>query len=442
MSSARSRRRLVFLFLIPGVLLATTAGLAEEKPRVHVIKVDGIINPVSAEFIVRSIHAAEKARAAALVIELDTPGGLMESMKDIVKEMLAAEVPLIVYVYPSGSGAVSAGTFIAMAANILAMAPGTNIGAAHPLMIGGSGEDTSKVITEKATNWASAFIRSVAAKRGRNADWAEKAVRQSKSITEVEALKQRVIDFIAPSVDSLLVFSDGRKVEVGSGNKVTLHTRGAEVKIIEMNWRYRLLDKISHPNVAYILLILGIYGLIFELSNPGAILPGVVGGIFLILAFYALQTLPVNYAGLLLIVFAIVLFVLEVKVTSYGILTIGGIVSMILGSLMLIDAPSPAMRISLSVILAAAVTTAAFFLFAVGMALKAQTRKPTTGVEGLIGEHGVARTSIDPEGEVNVHGEIWHAISDDHVKEGEKVEVIGVQGLQVKVARTGGGKTN
>ncbi len=401
---------------------------------IYLIDVDGIINPVSAQYILRHIEQAEEAGAECLIIRLDTPGGLLESTKDIVKRMLSANVPIVVYVSPSGAGAVSAGVFLTLAAHIAAMDEGTNIGAAHPVSIGET-SDTSRVMEEKVTNWAVAYIRSIAEKRGRNADWAEQAVRRSISCTEKEALKQGVIDLVAPSLDSLLLALDGRKVQLAAGSKI-LRTKGAEVVNLPMTFRDRILYKISHPTVAYILLILGIYGLFFELSNPGAILPGVVGGIFLILAFFALQTLSVNYAGLLLILFAIVLFILEVKVTSYGILTLGGIVSMIIGSLMLFNTYDlPALRVSLSVVVAAALTTAAFFVFALGMALKAKRTKPTTGREGLIGEQGVALSHLGPdeEGQVKLHGEIWRAISTQSVRKGERIRVVGVEGLTLKV---------
>lgn len=404
---------------------------------VHVIKVESIITPVSAEFITKSIKRAEEENACALIIELDTPGGLLESTRDITKSFLAARIPIIVYVAPSGARAASAGVFICYAAHIAAMASSTNIGAATPVTIGGEMDSTS-AMKNKITNDAVAQIKTLAEKRGRNAEWAEKAIRQAAAITEKEALELNVINFISPSVDSLLNQVDGMQVEVDS-KKVTLETRGAQVVRREMNFRYRILEKISDPNIAYILLMLGIYGLFFELSNPGAIFPGVLGAIFLILAFFALQTLPVNYSGLLLIMLAIILFILEVKITSYGLLTIGGIVAMILGSLMLIEQPpenfQPVLSISLSLILAVVALTAAFFFFAVGMTWKTHLKKVTTGVAGMIGEIGVAQTKLAPDGNVTVHGEIWKAISDQIIKKGEKVRVISVDGLKLKVEK-------
>ncbi len=413
------------------------AALPPDDPIVHVIKVESIITPVSAEFITKSIKRAEEENARALIIELDTPGGLLESTRDITKSFLAAHIPIIVYVSPSGARAASAGVFICYAAHIVAMAPSTNIGAATPVSIGGEMDSTS-AMKHKVTNDAVAQIKALAEKRGRNVEWAEKAVREAASITEKEALELKVINFISPSVDSLLNQVNGLQVEVDS-KKVTLEIRDAQLVRREMNLRYRILEKISDPNIAYILLMLGIYGLFFELSNPGAIFPGVIGAIFLILAFFALQTLPVNYAGLLLIMLAIILFILEVKITSYGLLTIGGVVSMILGSLMLIEQPpdnfQPAIKISLSLILAVVAMTAFFLLFVFGMTLKTHLRKVTTGVEGMIGEIGVAQTKLAPDGSVAVHGEIWKAISGQSIKKGEKVRVVSVDGLRLKVEK-------
>ncbi|RMD92456.1 MAG: nodulation protein NfeD [Calditrichaeota bacterium] len=406
---------------------------------VHVIKVDGIINPVSAEFITRSIERAEQEGVHCLIIELDTPGGLLESTRQITKAFLASKIPIVVYVYPQGARAASAGVFVTYAAHIAAMAPSTNIGAASPVSIGAGGQqDSSSVLMHKIMNDAVAQVKALAEKRGRNAKWAEKAVREAVSITEKEALQLNVINFISPSVDSLLKQIHGMEVEVATG-KYKLNTKNARVVYREMNWRYRILDKISNPNVAYILLLLGIYGLIFELANPGSIFPGVVGAIFLILAFFALQTLPVNYAGLLLILLAIILFILEIKITSYGLLTIGGIISMLLGSLMLIEQPpktfAPALSISLSLIVTFVILTALFFIFAIGMAAKTHRKKVTTGPEGIIGEIGVAQTKIAPEGKVNVHGEIWGAFSENSIKKGEKVRVVNVEGLRLKVEK-------
>lgn len=418
-----------FLFLFAFVIL----GYAQEKAPVSFIEVDGIINPATAKFITDSIDQATQQNAQCLIIQLDTPGGLMESMRIIVKKILTANIPIIVYVAPSGARAASAGVFITLSAHIAVMAPGTHIGAAHPVTLGAEGKE-SKTMTEKVVNDAAADIKATAKMRGRNVDWAEKAVRKSVSITEEEALKLKVIDFVSPDLQGLLTKIDGRIVKF-NGVTRTLHTKGVQPQPIQMSWRERLLDIISNPTIAYILLMLGIYGIFFELSSPGAILPGVVGGIFLILAFYALQMLPVNYAGLALIFFGIILFIAEIKVVSHGLLAVGGVISLFLGSIMLFHTPTEYMRISMSVIIPAVLVSAAFFIFAVTKAIKARLSKPTTGMEGLIGEIGTASTPIAPEGKVSIHGEFWDVISDQNIERGEKVQVIGVTNLKLKVKK-------
>ena len=407
---------------------------SQEKSPVYTIEVDGIINPATAKFIVDSIDQAAQEGAQCLIIQLDTPGGLMESMRIIVKKMLASTIPIIVYVAPSGARAASAGVFITMAANIAVMAPGTHIGAAHPVMMGGGEGKESKTMTEKIVNDTVSYIKTIAKNRGRNVDWAEKAVKKSVSITEEEAVKLNVVDFISPDLSSLLTKIDGKVVKF-DGVTRTLQTKGVQPKPLEMSWRDRLLDIISNPTIAYILLMLGIYGIFFELSSPGAILPGVVGGIFLILAFYALQMLPVNYAGLALILFAIILFIAEVKVVSHGLLAIGGVISLFLGSMMLFRSPVEYMRVSMSVIIPAVLVSAAFFIFAVTKAVHARLKQPTTGMEGLIGEVGIASTPIAPEGKISIHGEFWNVMSDQAVEKGEKVQVIGVANLKLKVKK-------
>ena len=414
------------------VTLLSISMLFSSPKRVELIQIEsGTINPVSAGYIMGAIDEAEANQSECLILELDTPGGLLSATQSIVKKMLSSNVPIVVFVYPSGSGAVSAGVSITIASHFAVMAPGTSIGAAHPVSAGKT--DSADVSIKKATNWWAAFNRSIAEKRGRNADWVEQAVKESRSATEKEALKNNVIDFICPNIDSLLIMLDGREAKVDSGT-VTLHTKDAEVVLHKMNLRSRILDLISNPSVAYVLMMLGLLGMYFELSNPGSILPGVLGGIFLILAFFAMQQLPVNAAGILLILFATVLFILEVKVTSYGILTIGGVISMLLGSLMLFKStPSMDIHLPLSIILSATITTALFFIFAISMALKAQTKKVTTGKEGIAGENGVAVTHIKPEGDVKVHGEYWKAYSDQQIKKGQKIIVEKVDGLQLKV---------
>jgi membrane-bound serine protease (ClpP class) len=418
--------------IISFLLLGLTVCMAQTKI-VHQITIEGVINPAAREFIIESIDQAEQDGAEMLVIEMDTPGGLMDSMHDIVKRILSSDVPVAVYVAPSGSRAGSAGVFITMAAHIAAMAPGTNIGSAHPVNFGG-GEDSSQVMMDKIVNDAVAGIKSVAEKRGRNAEWAEKAVRESINITETEALQQKVIDYVVPSVDSLLSAVDGKEVEVLSGKKV-LDTHPARIEKFSMSWRQQVLNILSDPNIAYILMLIGIYGIFFELYNPGSVLPGVIGGICLILALYSFQTLPVNYAGVMLIFFAIILFLLEIKIASYGILTIGGIISLVIGSLMLIETDIPFLQISWKVIVGATVTTTLFFLFAIGMAYKALRRKPTTGREGLVGEEGMALTDIDQTGSVEVHGEIWTVTAGERIEKGQRivVEAVDLKHLKLRV---------
>ncbi len=424
-------RRTVLLLLLSASLAAAAPG------QVLKIEIDGDINPLAAHFIIDGVRRAQSGDYEALLIQMDTPGGLLQATQTIVKTILDSDVPVIMYIAPSGAGAVSAGVFITIACHIAAMAEGTNIGAAHPVGLGGK-EDSSKVMGEKVENYAAAWARGIAEKRGRNADWVENAFKRSVSVTEKEALRLNVIDLVAPTEDSLLKAIDGRTVELRNGRQKTLATRNAEVIERRMNWSNRILYRISNPTIAYILLMLGIYGLFFELSNPGAIIPGVAGGISIVLAFMALQTLPVSTAGILLILFALVLFILEIKVTSYGILTIGGIIAMFLGSLMLFqETPGFAVRVDWRVALTFAVFTGAFFIFALGMALKTRMTKPTTGKEGLIGEIGTALTAIPAggEGDVRVWGEIWHAGADTDIAEGEAVRVVAVNGLRMRVEK-------
>jgi membrane-bound serine protease (ClpP class) len=424
----------VFSFVLLSILLTPNAPAEEARKEVMTINIDGVINPVSAEFIGKSIRKANDKRVEALVIELDTPGGLDTSMRSIVKDIVGSAVPIVVYVSPSGSRAASAGVFITLAAHVAAMAPGTNIGAAHPVSLEGK---IDKTMSEKVTNDAAAYIRSLAESRGRNAQWAEDAVRKSVSITESEALKLHVIDLVAPDLKSLLADINGWKVRTAYGDRI-LHTKNAVVIREEPGFRNRILNLISDPNIAYILMLLGFYGLFFELTSPGSLFPGVIGGICLILAFYAFQTLPVNYAGLLLIILAIILFILEVKIVSHGILTIGGIIAMVIGSLMLFQSSGPFMKLSLAIVLPAVATTTLFFSLIIGLAFKAHRRKPVTGHEGLVGITGIADTDIEKEGgTVLLHGERWSAYSEEPIAKGERITVEMVSGLKVKVRREG-----
>jgi membrane-bound serine protease (ClpP class) len=419
---------ILFLFLPFGI-----RGQTEKSP-VFFIEIDGDINPATGKFIIDSIDEATKQNAQCLVIQLDTPGGALESTRLIVKKELASTIPIIVYVAPGGARAASAGVFVTMAANIAVMAPGTHIGAAHPVTLGGGEAKESKTMTEKIVNDTVAFIKNIAKARGRNLDWAEKAVVKSVSITDEEAVKLNVIDFIASDIPTLLAKIDGRVVKLDGATR-TLHTKGVQPNRIEMTWSQKLLAIISHPQIALYLLMLASLGIFFELSNPGAILPGIVGGISLVLSLYVLQVLSVNYAGLALILFAFILFIAEIKVMSHGLLAAGGIISLFLGSIMLFETPEGYMRLSLGVIIPTVLVTSAFFIFAMTMAIRARLKKPTTGFEGLIGEIGIASTPIAPEGKVSIHGEFWNATSDQNIEKGDKVQVVGVKNLKLNVKK-------
>ncbi len=424
-------KRLIIFALFPIFILTARAfGLQT----VYVITLDATINPATADFIHQNIQHAVEADAECLVIRLNTPGGLLKSTRVIVTDLLTSKLPVVVYVSPSGSQSASAGTFITLAAHVAAMSPGTNIGAAHPVGLQGGEKDS--IMNEKATNDAAAFIRTISEKRHRNVQWAEDAVRLSISITETEALKDSVIDLIAVSVKDLLEKIDGRVVDV-NGVKTTLHTKEADVVSIEMDWKHKILDILSDPNVAYIFFMLGLYGLLLELYNPGSILPGVVGVISIIIAFYSMHTLPINYAGLALILFGIILFIAEIKITSYGMLSVAGVISLFLGSIMLIDSETSLEFISISwgVIIPAVLITAAFFIFAIGFGIKAQRRKPVTGNEGIVGEIGETITDLNPDGQVRVHGEIWNATSSEgKLKKGSRIKVDKIQDLRLTVS--------
>jgi membrane-bound serine protease (ClpP class) len=396
------------------------------------IKIDGAINPVVASFIHRSIEKAASEHAVCMLIHLNTPGGLLKSTRIIVGDILESPVPIIVYVSPSGAHAGSAGVFITLAADIAAMAPGTNIGAAHPVTLQGT---TDSVMNSKSTNDAAAFIRTIAECRKRNLQWAEDAVRQSVAITANEALQQKIIDLIAFNDQDLLNQVEGKRI-VRDSTSFQIHTRGVAIQTLEMGFTEKLLNIISDPDVAYILLMLGLLGLLFELFNPGIIFPGIIGFISLILAFYALNTLPVNYAGLALIVFGVILLLLEIKIVTHGMLAIGGITSLLIGSLMLIRPGSglEVMRISRILIISTVAVTAGFFLFVIGMGLKAQRRKPVTGAESMVGETAVAFDELNPSGKVIIHGEIWNAVSvSGRVSIGEKLRIKQVKNLTLFV---------
>jgi len=409
------------------ILLTTVCDAADGV--VRVVNINGPVNPVTAGYVIRNLRAAAMRQEKLFLIDMDTPGGLDTAMRDIIKEIFASPVPVVVYVSPSGARAASAGAVIAMSADVCAMAPGTNIGAAHPVSMG---EQPDKVMQEKMLNDAEAYVESIARKRGRNFEEAKKMVRSSSSLAAEKALEAGVVDLIASSRANLLQKLNGRAIS-RDGKTIFLKTLGARIEVHEMGTREKILDAISNPNVAYVLMMLGMLGLFFELSNPGVILPGVIGGISLILAFFAFQTLPVNYAGVLLILLALILFIAEVKVVSHGMLTVGGIISMILGSLLLFESPEPYLRVSWSVIFVTVFCVAAFASIAVSKAIKAHRQKPSSGKEGLIGEEGRADSDISPEGKVFVRGEYWDASSDQVISRGDKIVVTGVEGMRLKV---------
>lgn len=421
----------VLALLLAGLsLLAQTKDSSE--PRVDFIAIDGGINPAVDDFIRESISRARAAEAKALIIQLDTPGGLLTSTRSIVKEILGAPLPVMVYVAPSGSGAGSAGVFITLAAHIAAMAPGTNIGAAHP--VAGSGQEVKGVMGEKIENFTASFSEAIAQKRGRNTEWAIQAVRRSVSITEREALKKNVIDIVAKDINDLLRQADGRKVEV-EDRMVVLAVKDARIERFEMGLKQKIINTLSDPNIAYLLLMAGILGLYMEFSHPGVIFPGVAGIIALLLAFTSFQILPINYAGLAFIILGISLLIGEAFLPSFGVLGIGGAISLAFGSLLLFDTQTSDLIVDRSIVFAAVGTLSAFILIVSYLVVKSQKRKPSLGLEGLIGEVGEAKTVLNPTGKVFVHGEYWSAKGDGEIGVGEKVEVVGLDGMCLKVRR-------
>ncbi|MDX2251605.1 MAG: nodulation protein NfeD [Nitrospira sp.] len=426
-----------FLRYGSGILLALFLGFSTSTPvragltgEAVIATYEGIINPVAAEYLHDAITSAQETDAHVLIIKLDTPGGLDTSMRLIVKDITNAAIPVVVFVAPSGGRAASAGVFITMAAHVAAMSPGTNIGAAHPVAMGGGEMDTT--MKEKVENDSAAYIKSIAEQRGRNVAWAEDAVRKSVSVTEQEALKLKIVDLVADDLPDLLTQLHGRRVAL-PGGPLTMVTAGLEIRPFPMGLRLELLKALSDPNIAYLLMTIGTIGMLAELYNPGAILPGIVGAISLILAFYSLQSLPVNYAGVLLFILGIVFFVLEATVTSYGLLAIGGVVSLTLGSLMLIKSDAEFFQVSWTVIVPVIITTAAVSLFIVGMGVRALRRSPQTGTESMVGAVGVAKTALCPDGKLAIHGELWDAVSDTPVQPGGSAKVLRIEGLTLYV---------
>lgn len=432
-STSRPRQQFLQLILPTAALLTAlcTAPLpARAESFVVVATYDGVINPVSAEYLHDALVFAQESAAQALIIRLNTPGGLDTSMRLIIKDITGATIPVVVYVSPSSGRAASAGVFITMAAHVAAMAPGTNIGAAHPVAMGGGEMD--KTMKEKVENDSVAYIKSIAEQRGRNVAWAEDAVRKSLSVTERDAVKLKIVDLVVEDVPALLKQLDGRSIPLKSGATV-LHTADAAVRDFPMGFRLELLKTLSDPNIAYLLMTIGTIGIMAELYNPGAILPGVVGAISLILAFYSFQSLPVNYAGVLLFLLGILFFILEATVTSYGLLAIGGVISMLLGSVMLIKTDVEFLQISWSVILPVIALAAAFSLFIVGMGVKAMRRRPVTGREEMVGLVGIVKTALTPHGQLAVHGELWEAVSEQPLQPGDEAEVVRIDGLRLQV---------
>lgn len=423
----------IFLAAIAVVMLSTlfllwpTPGSSNQR-EVVVIELEGPINPATATFLSRGFEEAEESGSALIIVRLDTPGGLASSMRTMVKNILNSRIPVVVYVAPAGAGAASAGVMITVAAHVAAMAPGTNIGAASPVSAGG--KDMDKTMSKKVMNDMASYGRGIARDKGRNAEWVERAIRESVSATADEAVKKKVVDLVAADIDELLELLDGREIDL-RGAKETLDTKDLAKRYYRPGLRDKILKTISDPNIAYILMMIGLAGLYFELAHPGVIFPGVIGAISLILAFYSFQTLPVNYAGLLLIALAVIFFIAEVKVTSYGALSLGGVISFTLGSIMLFED----VGVSLEVMAPTIILVAGFFVVVSTLAFRAYRTKPKSGMEGLLGEVGLVKKPIDPEGLVFVHGEYWRATAKGKIEEGEKVKVDGADGLILKVKK-------
>ena len=447
MTPGASRCAMVAACVLLGTPFALVATPGTDQPAsppaapvVYTAVVDGIIHPVSADYMIQTMDQADRAGAALVVFTLRTPGGLVDSTRDIVARMLASKTPVVVFVGPAGARAASAGFILTIAADVAAMAPGTHIGAAHPVSVGGGGEKVSETMEKKQAADMAAYARTLADGRRRNVTLAELAVQESRAFTEREALEASppLIDLIVPDVPDLVRKLHGREVRRFDNTPVNLATAGASFVSIEMSRRQRVLSAIAHPNIAFLLLSLGILGITIELWSPGAVLPGVVGAISLLLAFFALQLLPVNYAGLLLIVLGLLFLGLEIKVTSYGLLTVGGVVSLVFGAMILIDAPEPELRLSFRFVLPVVLGFAGIGAFLVRLAVLAQRSAPVSGAAGMIGAVGDALTAIEPgrPGQVRVRGEIWRALSAESIAPGERVRVSSLDGLTVTVRKT------
>lgn len=424
---------IAFAALAPGPHAAPVSAPPPHASRVQSVPLLGTVNPASSELLQSAIADANRDHLEAVLIEIDTPGGLESSMRDMVKAILRSEIPVIAYVSPAGARSASAGVFLMAAAHVAAMAPGTNLGAAHP--VGGGGGTMDSVMSGKITSDASAYMRSLARQRGRNVQWYEDAVRRSISASETEALDKGLIDVVSRTRAELLDRLDGRQVTLGSGKIVTLHTRGAAIVPTPISLRIKILNALSDPNIAYLLMLLGFYGILFELMHPGAILPGVAGGVSLLLAFFALQTLPINYVGVLLILFSLLLFIVDVKTPTHGTLTIGGVISFLLGSIMLLRVHGSGLHVAWGLIAGSTAVTVLFFGVIVGAAFRARRLPVTTGKRGMMGERGRVTEALSPSGTVYVHGAYWTAEADELLPEGTLVRVAEVKGLTLKVVR-------
>jgi len=440
-NTCQTRRLTRGAALVTGLALAfqlpyasTTAQSA--SPVVYSALVESIIHPVSAEYITATLDRADAAGAALVVLTLRTPGGLVDSTRAIVSHMVAAKTPVVVFVAPAGARAASAGFILTIAADVAAMAPGTHIGAAHP--VDGSGQKVEDTMAAKMTADLSAYARTLAGRRGRNVTLAEEAVVKSRAFTEGEALDATppLIDLVATDLADLLRQLDGRTITRFDGTRTVLHTAGAEVVDIEMSLRQRVLSTVANPTVAYLLMSLGTRAVTIELWNPGAILPGVVGGLCLLLAFFAFSVLPVNIAGVLLLFFGLVLLVLEIKVTSFGLLTLGGVISMVFGSMILVDSPLPELQLRLSLVLPVVLAFTAVSVFLARLALAAQRQRPASGASAMVGEPGYAIAPIDSQGgQVSAHGEIWQATADEPIPQGSKIRIMRIDGLRLQVRK-------
>lgn len=420
------------------ILSAVAVGLAAQgaslAPKVVAVDVDGMIHPVTTEIVGSALAEAKRDGASLVIIRLNTPGGLMDAMRDTISEIIASPVPVVTYVEPSGGRAASAGFFILESGDMAAMAPGTNTGAAHPVAMGG---EMDAVMKQKVENDAAAYLRSISTKRGRNAALAESAVRESKSFTEREALDQHLIDLVAPSEAELLTELDGRTITRFDGAKITLHTTGASTKVYQPTLRQRIIAAVADPNIALVLLVLGALGIYVEFSSPGLIAPGVVGAIFVLLGLSALSVLPINWLGAALLVLAFTLFVLEAKFTSHGILGIGGAVAMVLGAVILVNGPIPEMRIHWSTAIGLALPFSAITILLLSLVVRARHNKVVTGAEGMVGITGSAVTELAPEGKVFVHGEYWDAVAAKPVAPGAPVKVTAIEKLKLTVEPVG-----